>query len=112
MHNRYFRKIAGLFLLGVFVFCNTPTSVLHSLFADHKDQSVLLTHADGKVSVSATGIDCFCNGNVVNAPYYYYFEAVVNPAPRCYHEYQEDLNKVYVSSFVEFFSLRAPPAFI
>ncbi|MCO6497549.1 MAG: hypothetical protein J5I50_07790 [Chitinophagaceae bacterium] len=109
MYNRKFRNIAGVFLLLVFILCNTPTSVLHAMFADHTDRTEMAMHSGQTAKIDATGIDCFCNGNVVSTPYYFDFQPADFPPLRFYHLYREVLNKTYISPTADFFSLRAPP---
>lgn len=109
MNRNSSKRWLAFFLIANFIFCNTPESVLHALFADHKDQKIdchvdpSITHFD--VSV----IDCHCNSNVVNIPYLQAdVPAVGTPVFEYFHYHDASVAApVIKESF--YFSLRAPP---
>lgn len=109
MRRRLLKNISGSFLIGLFVFCNTPTSVLHALFANHKDNLESIYGHDNTERINVPGINCFCNSNVVHTPYFFEYEPVVIQQPVFTYTYRETMNKTFVSLPLDFFSLRAPP---
>lgn len=67
MRDTVIRKLGSLTLILIFALCNTPTSALHTLFANHHDQKA---QQNGQATqISSPGIDCHCNSNVVTAPF-------------------------------------------
>ncbi|MEO6948391.1 MAG: hypothetical protein ABI123_02080 [Ginsengibacter sp.] len=70
MHRKpLVKQFFGIFLIATFALCNTPTRVLHQLFANHTD--FVNQHFSNSKSpqVSTAGIDCHCQSNVVVNPY-------------------------------------------
>jgi hypothetical protein len=55
-------------LLGCFALSNTPTKYLHWLFANHKDFVSHIQDSEHQ-QITASGINCHCETNVVIAPY-------------------------------------------
>ncbi len=103
------KSLLAIFLIANFIFCNTPERVLHTLFADHKDQEITcnvdpsITHFD--VSV----IDCHCNSNVVNIPYLQAEVPAIDSPVFVFFQYHDAPVAAPVINDSFYFSLRAPP---
>ncbi|MDP4285864.1 MAG: hypothetical protein Q8891_15725 [Bacteroidota bacterium] len=70
MHkNIYIRKFFAVLLLAIFALSNTPTKVLHKLFANHTDFVSKAYKESNAPQLNVTGINCHCESNVVIAPY-------------------------------------------
>lgn len=111
MYRNRINKLLALFLIANFVFCNTPTSVLHALFAGHRDKTVQCHVDPSIVHFEIAGIDCHCNSNVVNVPY---IRADVLKRFQPTFKYVPHPDAIISSpGTIEafFFSLRAPPVF-
>lgn len=67
--NPLIKQFFGILLILVFALCNTPTRVLHQLFANHTD--FVDQHLSNSKSprLNTAGIDCHCQSNVVVSPY-------------------------------------------
>jgi hypothetical protein len=105
----FIRKFFAVVLLGCFALSNTPTKYLHWLFANHKD---FVSHIkdSNRQQLSASGIDCHCETNVVIAPYTLQEQViVVTPDPVCYRNTETILPSTEVHNHFTF-GLRGPPA--
>lgn len=67
-NNRFIRSFFGIILLAAFALSNTPTRVLHRLFANHLD-SISHSELSKTPQLNVAGIDCHCQSNVVVSPY-------------------------------------------
>ena len=65
----YRRSFASL-LLAFFLLSMMPVKVLHSLFANHTDYTTTSKNTSLQTTLSASGIDCHCQANVVTTPFY------------------------------------------
>ncbi|MBS1737453.1 MAG: hypothetical protein JSS98_12720 [Bacteroidetes bacterium] len=65
-----YRRSFGSVLLAFFLLSVTPVKILHSLFANHTDCIVSTNHDSKQTTLTAAGIDCHCNANVVTTPFY------------------------------------------
>ncbi|MEO5648485.1 MAG: hypothetical protein ABIR03_01025 [Ginsengibacter sp.] len=70
MHNnRLIKNFFAVLLLVIFALSNTPTKVLHQLFARHTDFTSHTLHNSTIPQLNVAGIDCHCQSNVVITPY-------------------------------------------
>lgn len=56
-------------LMVLFVFCITPVHILHTLFANHKDQTTDINGGGYSMQINSAGINCHLSSNVITAPY-------------------------------------------
>lgn len=68
MRQTIIRKSAAVFLLTVFVLCNAPVTVLHTLFADHKDEITLFGDNNPGDKITSAGFTCKLAPLVVTIP--------------------------------------------
>jgi hypothetical protein len=111
-HNRFIRNFFAAFLLAIFALCNTPTKVLHQLFARHADFISTTLHDSNNPQLSVAGIDCHCQSNVVIAPYTFENGFVIRHISSGFADYA--LSKVSEIPFSQpiTFGLRGPPALV
>ncbi len=103
------KRLLAIFLVANFIFCNTPESVLHSLFADHKDQKIEC-HVDPSIThFDISVVDCHCNSNVVNIPYMQADIPVITSPVFEYFTVHDKSIEAPVIGDSFYFSLRAPP---
>lgn len=108
-NNVFIRTFFGIILLAAFALSNTPTKVLHLLFANHVD-TIEHNQPDGGLPQLATaGIDCHCHSNVVISPYVLDNETVTTTISYYYQEYNKELSKEPIPVQTIPFGLRGPP---
>jgi len=106
---RFIQKSFAAFLLAVFVLCNTPTTALHYLFANHKDVPTRTSELNHQPQIQTAGIDCHCISNVVNAPFLFQYQAPqILPVLGKAEYIAVEFNSLPYSSH-DYFQLRAPP---
>ena len=111
MHNnRFIKNFVAIFLLVIFALSNTPTRVLHQLFANHNDFVSNAFSDPNTPQLIVAGIDCHCQSNVVITPYTCGKVDLTNRILPCFAEYS-------IPEFPEFFythpvtfGLRGPPS--
>lgn len=112
MFNNTIRKLASLFLIAVFVLCNAPTPLLHSLFANHKDQRTQVNFHYDKPMISVAGINCHCVGNVTTAPFMPGHLELSTTSSLVFPDYQKIGPFKILLSFIPLSALRAPPGYV
>ncbi len=99
-----------MFLFLVFSLSITPTKILHTLFADHKDAKEISTHASNELAISVALYHCQCDNLVVESP----FSLQLNPIFTEVLELTINNNSARESDFYSiphFYSeLRGPPS--
>ncbi len=109
LQNTYIKKFFAALLLLVFALSITPTKVLHSLFANHKDSRIKNYVKSKTPGISVAGFNCSCDGLVVISPYTSENSQISFVTPKF-----PNINKsAPVSNFhcadTFFFELRGPP---
>lgn len=96
-------------LLAIFALSNTPTKVLHQLFAKHTDFTITTSNNSHTPQLSVAGIDCHCQSNVVIAPYTFEKTSIIKEIAPCFVGYT--IARVSNISFAQpiTFALRGPP---
>lgn len=106
--HRTIRKILGYWVLAVFLLCNTPTTVLHYLFADHQDEWHHAYSADIPQLANA-GIDCHLFGTVVNTPYVYEYQPFVFETVAAKNAFVPHVTNHFYAQPLLYFTTRGPP---
>jgi hypothetical protein len=109
-NNRFIKNLFAVLLLAIFALSNTPTKVLHQLFARHADFTSTHLHDSNIPQLSVAGIDCHCQSNVVIAPYTFENGFVIRHISSGFADYT--LSKVSEIPFSQpiTFGLRGPPS--
>lgn len=97
-------------LLAIFVFCNTPVHILHTLFANHKDQKTEISIPDNSPEIYSSGINCHLNSHVVTAPYLAGMVSPKLPVPVYHINYHTSFNSFIAAQINHYLGLRAPPS--
>jgi hypothetical protein len=108
-NNRFIQSFFAVMLLAIFALSNTPTRVLHQLFAKHTDFTVTTSDNSHTPQLSVAGIDCHCQSNVVMAPYTFEKASTIKENAPCFVAYT--IARVSNISFAQpiTFALRGPP---
>jgi hypothetical protein len=108
-NNRFIKNLFAVLLLAIFALSNTPTKVLHQLFARHADFTSTHLHDSNIPQLSVAGIDCHCQSNVVMAPYTFEKASTIKENAPCFVAYT--IARVSNISFAQpiTFALRGPP---
>lgn len=110
MFHNTLRKCLALFLMANFVLCNTPTYVLHTLFANHTDKKADISNSSSTLAqLTVEGTNCHCNSNVVTAPYLPGFVEIPEETQQNFIEYPHPAKESFIPAHIDFQSLRAPP---
>lgn len=110
--NRYIRKSLVVLLLAIFALSNTPTKVLHKLFANHTDFISKALNESDAPQLNVTGINCHCDNLVVISPF---TSGRIISSQTILHSFAEYIiAKVSDIHFSQtfFFELRGPPAVV
>lgn len=103
--------IFGISLLLLFALSNTPTRVLHHLFANHTDTNYYSSNYN-QTELLPGGIDCHCNSNVVIAPYLAGEVVEVHPVSKAFVPYYSTFRPGIVLLAIVAPSLRGPPVHV
>ena len=106
----YTRKFTGVFLLALFVLCNTPTKYLHAIFANHSDFISKTLTESSHPQINAPGIDCHCQSNVIIAPYTLQPGIVIKAPVLFFSGYFISPVQKFSFSQHDSFGLRGPPS--
>jgi len=106
------KNITGAFILFAFLLSITPRQTLHSLVANHKDQSAKKNTDKDKLQFNEVGFNCDCNSIVATSPF---TGSTFKPAvAKLIH-----FSSYEISSFTSlasadhfYFKLRGPPVMI
>ena len=107
--NLYIRNFLAVFMLAIFALSNTPTKVLHTLFANHTDFISKTFKESNAPQLNVTGINCHCDNLVVIAPYTSGNSILLQNILPLFAKY--NIAKVACIPFSQtfFFELRGPP---
>jgi hypothetical protein len=108
--SKYIRKFTTIVLLAIFALSNTPTKYLHYLFADHTDFKGKAINNSTVPQLSAAGLNCHCETNVVIAPYTLSGSFEIKSFSPIVTEYPESLSYSITLSRSISFGLRGPPS--
>ncbi|MEO6219218.1 MAG: hypothetical protein ABIO81_02235 [Ginsengibacter sp.] len=108
--NIYIRKLFATSLLLIFAFSITPTKVLHSLFANHKDANVKDKKASNIPILSVAVFNCQCDNLVVESPFTLHCQPIVTNLPELFfiNNPAPELSVPCTGYF--YFELRGPPS--
>jgi hypothetical protein len=108
-NNRFIKNFFAVLLLAIFALSNTPTKVLHQLFAKHADFISTNLHDSNIPQLSVAGIDCHCQSNVVIAPYTFEGGFITRQISFCFADYIfSEISEIPFSHPLTF-GLRGPP---
>jgi hypothetical protein len=104
------KKLAGLFLLIVFIVGSSPQYFFHEILADHKDVSYQCNHPERNLAhFHQQGIDCKFSGLVVSGVYYFEFKPASFEPFQIPREYSEKYLSCYLESTHLAKANRGPP---
>jgi hypothetical protein len=108
--NIILKTIAGILVVCTFILSITPKQVLHSIAADHKDQSS--KKINDRLQFNEVGFNCDCNSIVATSPFTEVSAKIGVPKLIHFSFYTESSSTSLSSSDHFDHTLRGPPAFI
>ena len=110
--NIYIRRLFAACFTLIFAFSITPTKVLHSIFADHKDDHAKNTRPSNTPVLSVSVFNCQCDNLVVESPFTLQLQPVLANIPELSFINNPTSDTIFYTITDFYFELRGPPSVV